>query len=39
VLITTFERDEATVIEVKADIETLLKSLDDPAHAGRTLRE
>jgi len=39
VLITTFERNEATVIEVKANIETLLKSLQEPAHAGRTLRE
>lgn len=38
-LITTFERNEATVIEVKANIETLLKSLQEPAHAGRTLRE
>jgi hypothetical protein len=38
VLIATFERDEATVIEVKANLETLLKSLQDPAHAGHTLR-
>ena len=37
VLIATFERDEATVIEVKANIETLLKSLQEPEHAGRTL--
>ena len=39
VLIATFEHNEATVIEVKANIETLLKSLQEPAHAGRTLRE
>jgi hypothetical protein len=39
VLIATFEHDEATVIELKANIETLLKSLHEPAHAGRTLRE
>jgi len=36
-LIATFERDEATVIEVKANMDTLLKSLQDPEHAGRTL--
>jgi len=36
-LIATFERDQATVIEVKANIETLLKSLEDPEHAGHTL--
>lgn len=39
VLIATFERNEATVIEVKANIERLLKSLEEPEHAGRTLRE
>jgi hypothetical protein len=39
VLIATFERDEATVIEVKANIETLLESLQEPGHAGRALRE
>jgi hypothetical protein len=39
VLITTFERDQATVIEVKANMDTLLKSLEEPSHAGRTLRE
>jgi hypothetical protein len=33
VLIATFERDEATVIEVKANIDRLLDSLQDPAHA------
>lgn len=39
VLIATFQRNEATVIEVKANIETLLQSLQEPEHAGRTLRE
>jgi hypothetical protein len=39
ILIATFERDEATVIEVKANIEKLLRSLQDPEHAGQTLRE
>lgn len=39
VLIATFERDEATVIEVKANIERLLQSLEDPEHAGRSLQE
>jgi len=37
VLIATFERREATVIEVKANIDRLLKSLQEPEHAGRTL--
>jgi hypothetical protein len=37
-LIATFERNEATVIEMKANIETLLRSLDDPSHAGHALR-
>jgi hypothetical protein len=36
-LIATFERDEATVIEVKADIDTLMQSLQDPEHAGHRL--
>ena len=36
-LIATFERNEATVIEVKANIETLLKSLEEPEHARHTL--
>lgn len=39
VLIATFERNEATVIEVKADIDRLLRSLDDPAHARFALEE
>jgi len=36
-LIATFERNEATVIEVKANIETLMQSLQDPSHAGHAL--
>ena len=36
-LIATFERDEATVVEVKADVEKLLESLDDPVHARHNL--
>ena len=39
VLIATFEGDQATVVEVTANIEMLLKSLQEPEHAGRTLRE
>jgi hypothetical protein len=38
-LVATFERNEATVVEVTANIEKLLESLQEPAHAGRTLRE
>jgi len=37
VLIATFERDEATVIEVKANIEALLRAIQDPEHAGTLL--
>ena len=37
VLIATFERDEATVIEVKVNMSTLLKSIEEPERAGRTL--
>jgi len=37
VLIATFERNEATVIEVKANIETLLQSLQEPEHASRAI--
>ncbi|MGA2131631.1 MAG: hypothetical protein ABSH50_04885 [Bryobacteraceae bacterium] len=32
ILIATFERDEATVIEVKADVDRLLRTLDQPEH-------
>jgi hypothetical protein len=38
-LIATFERDQATVIEVQANIEKLLDSMQEPAHAGHTLRD
>jgi hypothetical protein len=37
VLIATFERDEATVVEVKVNMSTLLKSIEEPEAAGRTL--
>ena len=37
VLIAAFERNQATVIEVKANIETLLKSLEEPEHASGAL--
>ena len=39
ILIATFERNEATVIEVKANIDKLLRSLEEPAHAGHSLSE
>ncbi len=39
ILIATFERNQATVIEVKADMDKVLESLQDPEHAGRTLGE
>ena len=35
-LIATFDRNEATVVEVKVNIETLLKTIDSPEHAGRS---
>jgi len=34
-LIATFDRNEATVIQVKVNIETLLKTLETPEHAGK----
>jgi hypothetical protein len=37
ILIATFEHDSATVIEVQANVEKLLKSLEDPAHAKNEL--
>jgi hypothetical protein len=36
-LLATFERDEATVIEVKVNMDTLLKSLEDPEQAHQIL--
>ncbi|HEY6393205.1 MAG TPA: hypothetical protein VIX89_18130 [Bryobacteraceae bacterium] len=35
-LIATFERNEATVVEVKVNMDTLLKMIDKPEHAGRS---
>jgi hypothetical protein len=37
VLVATFERGEATLIEVKVDISTLVKSIEEPEGAGTTL--
>jgi hypothetical protein len=37
VLIATFQPNEAVVVEVKANIDTLLKALEEPERAGRTL--
>jgi len=39
ILIATFERNEATVIEVKADAEKLLRSLREPDRARHNLSE
>ena len=39
ILIATFERHEATVIEVKANFDKLLRSMEEPEHAGRILTE
>jgi len=39
VLIATFERNSATVIEVKANIQALLKSLAEPEHAGHAIED
>jgi hypothetical protein len=35
-LIATFERDEATVVEVKVDAKSLARVLADPSNAGRS---
>jgi hypothetical protein len=35
-LIATFGRNEATVIQVTVDPETLMKTLEQPGHARRT---
>ena len=37
VLVATFERNEASVIEVKVNMNTLFKSIEEPEGAGRTL--
>ena len=34
-LIAAFERDEATIVEVKVDMETLARSLENPSRMGR----
>jgi len=36
-LIATFDQSDATVIEVKADAKALLRSMEDPEHAGDDL--
>ena len=35
VLIATFERNEATVVEVKVNMDTLLRMINQPEHAGK----
>jgi hypothetical protein len=35
-LIATFERNEATVVEVKVNVDTLLKMINQPEHAGKS---
>jgi hypothetical protein len=39
VLIATFERNEATVVEVKVNMDTLLKVINQPEHAGKSFTE
>jgi hypothetical protein len=39
VLIATFERDRATVVEVKANIRKLFQSLREPQHARQELED
>jgi len=39
VLIATFQPDQATVVEVKADIERLFRSLVDPEHASQSIQD
>jgi hypothetical protein len=38
VLVATFERHEATLIEVRLNLKQLARSLEDPEHAGLILR-
>jgi hypothetical protein len=38
-LIATFERDEATVIEIQVDAKALGRALSDPANAGHLFRD
>ncbi len=35
-LIATFERNEATVVEVKVNMDTLLRMMNQPEHAGKS---
>jgi len=35
-LIATFERNEATVVEVKVNVDTLLRMINQPEHAGKS---
>lgn len=37
VLVVTFESNQATVVEVKADVDALVRLLGDPAHMGKAL--
>ena len=39
VLIATFERNEATVVEVKVNMDTLLRMINQPEHAGKSFSE
>ena len=39
VLIATFERNEATVVEVKVNMDTLLRIINQPEHAGKSFSE
>jgi len=39
VLIAAFERNEATVVEVKVNMDTLLKMINEPEHAGKSFSE
>ncbi|HLY18097.1 MAG TPA: hypothetical protein VKR61_12785 [Bryobacteraceae bacterium] len=38
ILVATFERNEATVVEVKANTDKLMQLVDEPGHAGHLLR-
>src|SRR5258706_11378237 len=39
VLIATFERNQATVVEVKVNMDTLLRMINQPEHAGKSFSE
>ncbi|HTQ55471.1 MAG TPA: hypothetical protein VMI94_13475 [Bryobacteraceae bacterium] len=36
ILVASFERDEATVVEVKADLDTVFRHLDEPDRIGKS---